>query len=304
VIYLALIKPMKFLVVGGDMRFVYLMNQLSEDGNTVLAYATDPAQAKDYITQKVETEDVDCVILPLPAVNNEDYINTPMSDMQLKAEELFSQLTPGMRVVAGKVHKDLYEIAEKYGITLVDYEAREELAVLNAIPTVEGACAIAMSELPYTLHGAKALVIGYGRIGKLLAKQLKSFGCGTLVSARRDSDLAWIEAYGYKGVRTKEIGDIISDIDVVFNTVPVTVIDDGILGKMSKDTLIIDLASKPGGAGFLLNRSAIPCGLRAVRDSGNRGEIYWKHKMSAIWAAQPKWRSFYTKPGLALTSWL
>ena len=40
------------------------------------------------------------------------------------------------------------------------------------MPTAEGAIQLAMEELPITLHGARVLVIGYGRLGRVLADRL------------------------------------------------------------------------------------------------------------------------------------
>ena len=36
----------------------------------------------------------------------------------------------------------------------------------NAVPTAEGAIEIAIAETPFTIHGSKSLVLGYGKIGK------------------------------------------------------------------------------------------------------------------------------------------
>lgn len=54
------------------------------------------------------------------------------------------------------------------------------MAVLNAIPTAEGAIQIAMEEMPVTIHGSKALVLGFGRVGKTLAKMLDGIGAKLL----------------------------------------------------------------------------------------------------------------------------
>lgn len=41
--------------------------------------------------------------------------------------------------------------------------------VANAVPTAEGAVQVAMEELPFTLHSARVLILGFGRVGKLTA---------------------------------------------------------------------------------------------------------------------------------------
>ena len=88
------------------------------------------------------------------------------------------------------------------------------------------------------------------RLGKLLAKTLKAFECRIDVAARKEEDFAWIDAYGYKKVTYSSLDDKLSEYDVIFNTVPVLLLDEPMLEKINKDCLIIDLASKPGGIDF------------------------------------------------------
>ena len=58
---------------------------------------------------------------------------------------------------------------EQRGLRVFDYYAREECMVANAVPTAEGAVQVAMEELPFTLHSARVLILGFGRVGKLTA---------------------------------------------------------------------------------------------------------------------------------------
>ena len=243
-------KKLNFAIIGGDMRQIYLAKQLKEDGHSAWMYASDPSLALNLSDGPLSFEKLDCVVLPLPALRDDEYINTPLSDIRLRLDDLFSWLAPGTTVVAGRVSKPLLETAKKYNLEITDYFEREELAVLNAVPTVEGAIAIAMDETPFTLFGSNILIIGFGRIGKLLANRLHFFGCNITVSARKYADFAWIDAYGYKKVKTSELDSIVRDQQLIFNTVPSQIITPPLLDKLNKDVLIIDLASAPGGAGF------------------------------------------------------
>ena len=76
----------------------------------------------------------------------------------------------------GCLDESIRQLAEARGVVAANYYENESLCVKNAIPTAEGALAIAMNELPITLNGAKACVLGYGRIGKVLARLLKAMG--------------------------------------------------------------------------------------------------------------------------------
>ncbi len=131
----------------------------------------------------------------------------------------------------------------------------------NAIPTAEGAIQIAMEEMPITLHNSNALVLGYGRIGKTLAKMLQGIGANVYVEARKYADVAWIRSYGYKAVSLSELTQTVKDMNVIFNTIPFVVLDNDILKMLNPECLIIDLASKPGGVDF---DKAKEIGLKAI----------------------------------------
>ena len=60
----------------------------------------------------------------------------------------------------------------------------------------------------YNTVGSRVLVIGYGRVGRLLAHRLKGLGARVTVSARSFRDLAWIEAYGYCAEHTGSAGGL------------------------------------------------------------------------------------------------
>ena len=118
----------------------------------------------------------------------------------------------------------------------------------DAVPTAEGAIQIALEELPITLQGARVLVIGYGRLGRTLAPRLAGMGARVSVSARRWADLAWIEAEGYGVEHTEQLKGWLCGYDLVVNTVPARVLDEEALRDLKPGCLVIDLASKPGGA--------------------------------------------------------
>jgi dipicolinate synthase subunit A len=124
------------------------------------------------------------------------------------------------------------------------------MAVLNAIPTAEGAIQIAMEELPITLNGSQVLILGYGRIGKVLSRMLAGIGAVVTVEARKYSDLAWIKANGQKSVYINDLKTVTGKMDLIVNTIPHKILDSDLLETLGKDCLVIDLASKPGGVDF------------------------------------------------------
>ena len=122
--------------------------------------------------------------------------------------------------------------------------------ISNALPTAEGAIQIALEELPITLHGARVLVIGFGRVGKALSRRLAGLGAKVSVAARKWADLAWAESCGYCGEQTEHLAGWLCGYDLVVNTVPAPVLGLTELADLKPDCLVIDLASKPGGVDF------------------------------------------------------
>lgn len=240
-------------VIGGDLRQITLASLLQKDGYNVKVYGFD----KNIISNKLEraksmeeASKSPILILPIPASLDNVTINAPFSGSAIHIDELVSNTNGEKIVFAGKPSVILKDWFLSKNIKLLDYFDREELMVKNAIPTAEGALEIAISETPKTIYNSKCLVLGYGRIGKILSKMLKDLGAQVTVSARKCADFAWIEANGYRPVRTGAVEDEIGTYDIIFNTIPVVVLDREVLAKVHQETLVIDLASKPGGVDF------------------------------------------------------
>ena len=248
-----------FAVVGGDKRSATLSNLLAKDGNTVHAFALEKYSLSDAIVKKSSLASLknkyDCVLLPIPLEGESGYLNAPFSINSYLLSDIFALFPPGQRVVAGKVPHPLFEKAGRLGIALFDYLEREEFSVSNAIPSAEGAIQIALEKLPVTLNSANCLVIGNGRIGKVLTRYLSGFGAKVAVSARKYADFAWIEAFGNRALNTGDLSGKLSDFDLIFNTVPHMVLDEKLLKELNPNALIVDLASRPGGVDLFTAKS-------------------------------------------------
>lgn len=238
-------------VIGGDMRQLTLAQELRGVGYSVSLFGFDSESAEVVFENDLsDALNSDIIILPVPVSFDGNTVNMPFSKEKLSMQTLLDNINPSSLVFGGKLQKSAAEALEKKGIAFRDYMLREELAVRNAVPTAEGALEIAMSELPITLHGSKCLVLGYGKIGKILSSMLSGIGAQTHVEARRYADLAMIEGHGCYAVPLCELKNRICEFDVIFNTVPSVILTENILQGIKKDALVIDLASKPGGVDF------------------------------------------------------
>ncbi len=236
-------------IIGGDMRQVYLARGLGKQYDICTAFLEKAPLYPTEHTNGIETiKNADILIFPLPISADGIHINAAFSEKDITIDEVFRRVSPNSLVLAGRVTDEIAKKASEYGFSIIDYFEREELSVLNAIPTAEGAIQIAMEELPITIHGSKALITGCGRISRVLMGSLRALGADVTACARRLSDLAWINVLGSRPITFAQLRSEKIDADVIFNTVPAVVFDEYLLKKLPPETLIIDLASKPGGA--------------------------------------------------------
>lgn len=192
-------------------------------------------------------EEISDELLLLPMPVSQDGLRLYGSETALV--DWFAALT-GKTIFGGRCSDAVNKLAAEYNVRILDHFERQEEVILNVIPTVEGALQVAMEQTDFTLHGSRVLVCGFGRIGKLLSRSLAALGARVCVSARKPSDLAWCQALGYQWVHTANIQEILPLQQIVFNTVPALIFDRKMLKTMNKETLLIDLASAPGGVDF------------------------------------------------------
>lgn len=247
-------EKMKFTVLGGDERSLCLAYELMEDGHHVNIFGFDKLEKKLDIEESsslIEAiKDADIIIGPLPFTRDEKTINAPFYSGKIYINNMLKLVHSEQLLTVGKADEDILELFNKNNINIKDYFRREEMQILNAIPTAEGAIELAMTEMPITIHGSNILILGYGRIGKVLSKMIQGIGANVYVAARKYSDIAWIKSCGYNPVLFKDIEEYLYNMDLVFNTVPKLILDGYMLNKFNGKSIVIDLASKSGGVDF------------------------------------------------------
>lgn len=232
-----------FGVIGGDRRQAELARLLTSDGRTVYTYGLEKWKpGGECELHRACAADV--VILPLPLCKEEGILNC--QETLLPTKELFSYIAPKQIVLAGQVKPQQQKEARDRGIRLQDYFLREELIVANAAATAEGAIQVALDCLDRTLLGMDCLVLGFGRIGKLLSYRLHGLGARVTAAARKPQDLAWIRAYGWQALNVSCLHGCLNSFGAVFNTIPSLVLDESLLCQLSPDCLCVDLASVQG----------------------------------------------------------
>lgn len=240
-----------FSIMGGDTRTVRLAELLANDNHSVSVFALERGGADKCVNQCTSlmqaVSGAQCVVLPLPLLGNNGMFNTPLSQRRFCINEILSALDPKQFICAGRVSKETHELAHTLGLTIHDYYSREELIVANAVATAEGAIQLAMEETSITICASRCLVIGYGRIGKILSHRLRALGAHVSVSSRKHSDMEWCRAFGYEVLDTNRLDGRLGNFDIIINTVPALVLNENRLKELKSDCLCMDLASKPGG---------------------------------------------------------
>lgn len=240
----------KAAVIGGDMRHFMLAQLLNQSGYDVSIFGMTPNTVHnlDIIENIDELSQFDSIILPMPVTQDGIHINAPTFDCDISLDKLMQSISCGTVVLGGKLPAAL---VEKYKqISFYDYLEREDFAIKNSVATAEGALALAISETPHTVWNSRCLITGFGRISKSLLRMLLSLGATVDICARKCSDRAWCETLSCKAFDICELPDHIKNYDLIFNTIPSTIINSDVLKNVDKNALIIDLASKPGGVDF------------------------------------------------------
>ena len=167
------------------------------------------------------TDDVTHVLLPVP---------TKVLDM--------TNIPENVTVIGG----NLANLPDSY--KKVDLLQEEQYVAENAALTADCALRLLGEYLPVAFRNCPILIIGWGRIGKCLARNLKELGAKVSVAARKPSDLGMLKAFGYG---TVEMGDIHAHAyRAVINTAPAPVLGES---EIQTTCIKIDLASQRGMAG-------------------------------------------------------
>ncbi|MDF2865272.1 MAG: dipicolinate synthase subunit [Clostridia bacterium] len=220
----------KYCILGTDGRSVKLRELYVNEGKKI----------SDYI-------DGDYIIAPIPLSRDGEKINGEI----LTLDEIFTLPNIKDKVIfSGAIQNNIKDKMNKDNIKYHDLMDLDEIAILNGIPTAEGAIATAMEMTDFTLCSANVLVMGFGRIGKILSKMLHGIGSNVYVEARKEKDLAEIRAMGYIPINLTNLSEYLNKFDIIFNTIPSTILGKEKLDIIDKKCCIIDLASSPGGIDF------------------------------------------------------
>lgn len=271
----SVLSGVKIAILGGDDRELILISELVKMGATlvVAGFPKEKIVHGAFTVNTVEKacKDAEVVILPLPGTDSEGRIRAVYAEESLiLSEKAIGSIAENALVIIGSARQYLKDWAQKYKFILVETVELDEIAILNSIPTAEGAIQIAMESSKITLHGSKTCIIGFGRVAITLARTLKALGANVSVVARNRGQLARAAEMGCVKAGYYDLPNILNEVDFVFNTVPAMILDKNLLKHANPDLIIIDLASQPGGTDF---EAANRYGLKAILAPGLPGKV-------------------------------
>lgn len=271
-----MLTGMNIAVLGGDARQLEVIRKLTEldakvylTGFEQLAHAYTGAVKE--ILEDLPVNELDAIILPVPGTNMEGKLETIFSNRPIILTEEFLKETPEHCTIYSGISNDyLSNITEQANRKLIQLFERDDVAIYNSIPTVEGTIMMAIQHTDFTIHGSNVIVLGLGRVGMSVARTFHGLGAKVRVGARKSEHIARIAEMGLTPFHLSDLESVVDNVDICINTIPHKVITAGVISKMPTRTLIIDLASKPGGTDF---RYAEKRGIKAILAPGLPGIV-------------------------------
>ncbi|MBN6887216.1 dipicolinate synthase subunit A [Cytobacillus horneckiae] len=271
-----MLTGLQIAVIGGDARQLEVIRKLTElDAKlSLIGFEQLDHAFSGAVKEKIDEVDFSCIdsiILPVPGAGPEGQIDTIFSNEKVTIDEEILKKTPShCKIYTGINPPYLTNIASLANRELVQLFDRDDVAIYNSIPTVEGAIMMAIQHTDFTIHGSNISVLGLGRTGMSIARAFHALGAKVKVGARKSEHIARITEMGLTPFHLKDIQSAVVDSDICINTIPHPIVSAAVINKMPVHTLIIDLASKPGGTDF---RYAEKRGVKALLAPGLPGIV-------------------------------
>ncbi|KMK96468.1 dipicolinic acid synthetase subunit A [Rossellomorea marisflavi] len=271
-----MLTGMHIAVLGGDARQLEIIRKLTElDAKISLVGFEQLDHAFTGATKEkmseIDFSMMDAIILPVPGTNLQGEIETIFSNEKVVlTEEILSRTPDHCTIYSGITNDYLNGIVDASKRDLIQLFERDDVAIYNSIPTVEGTIMMAIQHTDFTIHGSNIVILGLGRVGMSVARTFHHLGGRVKVGARKTEHLARASEMGLDSFQLNQLDKHIGQCDICINTIPAPIITPGVIAKMPSHILVIDLASKPGGTDF---RFAEKRGIKALLAPGLPGIV-------------------------------
>ena len=171
-------------------------------------------------------------------------LGVPCKQPEHELTDLLGQCPEHITILGGNLNKPVFA-----GYRCMDLLQDETYLWKNAAITAQIAMTLAARQLIVTWEDTNVLILGWGRIGQCLAKNLTALGARVTVAARKETHRAQIAALGYTALNIAELSYQLSRFRAIFNTVPAPVLSFDQMRLCRKDCVKLELASYDGMAG-------------------------------------------------------
>ncbi len=227
------------LFIGGDRRMICAAELISQSGGVCAV-----GLGGDFPEPENQSGGYERIVLPVPFSRDGENITAPLSERPLPLELLTDYAAAGARIFSGGTSTKLETLCENHGLQLVNYMAAEELTLKNALLTAEGAVSLLISGYDGALFDSTAVITGYGRIARYLARLLQAFRCRVTIAARSPLQR---EAALLDGLCTLPVtlaGLAAAGADLVINTVPACILTEECFSRMRYGAVYMELATR------------------------------------------------------------
>ncbi|MFW5976472.1 MAG: dipicolinate synthase subunit DpsA [Bacillota bacterium] len=264
-------------VIGGDKREKVLVEKLSKYYNMRILGQSEEMNIETYNDCIISSDikkiivGADVVIAPMSGTDEQGYLKSTFIDKKVKLDmDFFNMINKNALFLIGTAVAGVKNILVTKNIDFIELAKLDDLAILNAIPTAEGAIKVAIDETDITLHSNNILIMGLGKVGLSVGWRLQNLGCNVFSVTRSKKAISRGKDLGFEMKKYKNLTDILPDIDIIFNTVPTLILTSSYFEYIREDTVIIDLASAPGGIDFEIAQEE---GIKAMLVPGLPGKV-------------------------------
>ncbi|MDC3414090.1 dipicolinic acid synthetase subunit A [Aquibacillus sp. 3ASR75-11] len=245
-------------IIGGDARYLEMIKELSTSTNAKISLVGFDQLKEGFVGahqvdfDDLEPEDLDAIILPVPGSDGNGFVETVFTDKDIQITSNWLKKLPTHCLVFTGITTNYLNktVIEEANLTLIPLFNRDDVAIYNSIPTVEGTIMMAIQNTDFTIHSSDVIVLGLGRVGMSVASKFSALGAHVSVGARDKADIARIKEMGLTPFEIQDLDHHVDACDILINTIPALVVTESAIQQMKSHTLIIDLASKPGGTDF------------------------------------------------------
>lgn len=246
-------------IIGGDRRTACMAPILVEKGYRVLCFRTveiacNPSiKSKIYFTESLREafDSAPVIIGGIPFTKSDSlYCEVNSSDTTVSLAEIQRSIRKHQKIFAGIIPENFRRTCEEREITCYDFMLDEPMTLYNAVSTAESAILEALLHKDTNLHMSNALVLGYGRCGKMIADRLKGLHACVTVCSNDTNELALACALGFDTMHLSNLWKNICCYEYIFNTIPARILNRRCLEKVSSNAIIIDITSNRTGADY------------------------------------------------------